>query len=106
MLVIARFMRPTQLDHPDKPGDDNAPFRLQVGLCLKRPQSPIFPESAKSPPDYSGAMVSLMPSSSGAQVIWQDSREFGSTAIAMSSMSVSASDFAGRRPYHSGSTYT
>src|SRR3954452_6917213 len=42
MLVIARFMRATQLDHPDKPGDDNAPFRLQVGLCPQRPQTRFF----------------------------------------------------------------
>ncbi len=31
-----------------------------------------------------GAMVSLRPSSSGLQTIWHDSREFGSTASAMS----------------------
>jgi hypothetical protein len=30
LLVIARFMRATQLDHPDKPGDDKRHFRYRL----------------------------------------------------------------------------
>ena len=35
-LVVARFMRAIQLDHPDKPGDDTVWRPLQVGLCSSR----------------------------------------------------------------------
>src|SRR5438105_4009554 len=53
---------------------------------------------------YSGAIVSLIPSSSGLHTIWHDSREFGSTASAMSSMSVSAGEGGASFAYQLAST--
>src|SRR6185437_6478926 len=44
---------------------------------------------------YSGATVTLMPSSASLQTIWQERRELGSTANAISSISVSPSERGG-----------
>ena len=49
---------------------------------------------------YSGATVTLMPSVVSEQITWHDRRdEPGSTASAMSSMSISASEGAGSFSY-------
>ena len=54
----------------------------------------------RAPRAHSGAMVTLMPSVVSLQISWQDSREeLGSTASAMSSMSISASDGGGNFSY-------
>ncbi len=53
-------------------------------------------DGAFAGPSYSlGSNRHLMPSVVSLQTIWQDSRELGSTASAMSSMSISPSDGAG-----------
>lgn len=48
--------------------------------------------AAEAKRSHSGASVTLMPSSSSEQVSWQERREFGCTASAMSSISTSPSE--------------
>src|ERR1700733_3254819 len=85
------------------PNTTTAPEQPSQSLQTPPPQ-PITQQARKAGEDvrtYSGATVTVIPSSSGAQVIWQDSRELGSTASAMSSMSTSASERAGSLPNQS-----